>query len=301
MTRRPKGTFDTLDHWVTAAENRLPAATGRALRALALRVRYKRPHLRVPDLMLATEQSERTCQRALADLVERGMAASTPDGYTLTPQAATLAATLPPKVRQKRRETAAKLPQECGKIGGDDSQEARAARDSGAPEVGEGVEGREETTHALPPTGAGKGEGVASFASSQLEVPQPEQATPLGRTTRPADARGLRSQIGAPPPPMNALGEALALVWIGLNTDTSTLTGTEIETCQAAAASLARGGFTASDVPEIGAWLRTTEKWRTGSLTPETIAKNASRWRNSATRAATRWWENAQPVDFEGF
>jgi hypothetical protein len=139
------------------------------------------------------------------------------------------------------------------------------------------------------------------IASSQPRRSGREERNRRLKRDRPAAGATSKPALAAAPALNGKTAEALAMVWIGLGAQFDGLTLQEIEACNAAARGLARGNFKPDDVPEIAAWLRQVERWRTGPMTPETIAKNASRWRNGATRAATRWWENAQPVDFEGF
>lgn len=46
-----------------------------------------------------------------------------------------------------------------------------------------------------------------------------------------------------------------------------------------AAKSLTGAGYTGPDVPLIAAWIGTQEKWRTGPLSPQTIAERAPAWK----------------------
>jgi hypothetical protein len=208
MSRRAKGTYDTVDHWVSRAELRLPVGAGRALRAFAIRHGYKqRRGLRVPDLMILLEQSERTCQRAVQELCERGIVQEGPGGWVLSPKAREACEALTPKVRQNRRNNAALLPQECRNNGGDEGQEPRQAKGAGHPEGLEGQEGQEGTTN--PPSPLKPAQAVIPFKPEPDASPAPTEAAPVHA---PAAKRRRSSKGSAPAAPFPEPSERLAAV-----------------------------------------------------------------------------------------
>lgn len=71
--------------------------------------------------------------------------------------------------------------------------------------------------------------------------------------------------------------DALAQTWQG----TLELTDAARSRCVKPARDLARHNFSPADVPDIAAYVRARDHWRTGPITPQTIAQEAAAWRSS--------------------
>lgn len=145
---------------------------------------------------------------------------------------------------------------------------------------------------------------VAQRLHKSTPTPQPQKAVPDDKNkkhTLPKDSKGLRRtqkdstnpplppqgearQPTAPPPPtptpFQEVFEALALTCYGghegLTTEAKSRVGK-------AAKSLTGAGYGAADVPQVAAWIRKNEVWRTGPLAPQTLSERAPAWRQGVT------------------
>ena len=118
---------------------------------------------------------------------------------------------------------------------------------------------------------------------------EPKNTTAAQSTPRPAPVRSSKPK--AEPKPIKdptafqLLFDALALTCYGGHDG---LTAPASSRIGSAAKVLMAAGYTAPDAPLIAAWIGAQEKWRTGPLSPQTIAERAPAWKQGVKAGAGR-------------
>lgn len=242
---RAKGTYVTLDRWVFELAPKLPGAAGVILERLSAQSNYQQKSLTVGQLCHYLPYKERAVQNALAYLVAEGYAEAHADTYYLRQPSVRICASNA-HGRTLATRTDMRLGQAVNAVPAQENEELNPAI-----EVHNKKEEKEEkevliTTAAQP-----------SPRPAPVKVSKPK--------AEPKD-----------PTAFQLLFVSLALACYG---GTADLTAPASSRIGSAAKVLLAASYTGPDVPLIAAWIGAQEKWRTGPLSPQTIAERAPAWK----------------------